>query len=211
MSAPAPPRCAPPRAPTAALAAATVLGSYLAVRAGVTAPLDDRVEAALARHDPRAGDVAVATATDLGSSYGLAGMVVSLAATGHRRLAVEVAAAGGTAWGLAQAVKPVLPRVRPYQRGGAPRLVSPPAGSAWPSGHAAVAAAMARAISRRRGPVAGLATAAGAGAVGASRVAVGVHHASDVVAGLGVGVVAAEAAAFATGLGVRWVTRSRRR
>ena len=192
-----------------ALAAAAVLGSYVAVRTDAADRLDGHIETVLARPSPRRGDVPLAAATDLGSSFGLAGVAVSLAATGHRRLAAEVAAAGGAAWVLAQAVKPALGRSRPYQRGTAPRLVSPPAGSSWPSGHAAVAAAAATVFACSVGRRAGWWAAAGAGAVGASRVAVGVHHSSDVVAGWGVGVVAAEAAAGAQRLGSRWCSSLR--
>lgn len=191
----------------AALGAAAVLGSYLGVRTGVVGRVDRQVEAALARPEPRASDVALGVATDLGSSFGLAGVATSLAVTGHRRLARDVAVAGGAAWVLAQAVKPALGRTRPYERGTAPRLVPPPAGSSWPSGHAAVAAAMASVVGRHAGPGPGALAAGAAGAVGASRVAVGVHHASDVVAGVGVGVLAAEVTAAAQRGGARWLRR----
>ncbi len=183
-----------PRALPALIGVAAVVGSYIAVRSGAADPVDARVEAALARPVPRRGDAVLGMVTDLGSSFALAGMSAGLLATGHRRLAGEVAAAGGAAWLLAQAVKPALGRTRPYQRGTAPRLVAPPAGSSWPSGHAALAAATAVALGRGAGPPAVLLAAAAVG-VGASRVAVGVHHASDVLAGWGVGLVAAELAA----------------
>jgi len=76
---------------------------------------------------------------------------------------------------------------RPYLTGAAERLVVRPAGTSWPSGHAAVAAALAATLGEGRGPaVRGLLTASAA-AVGVSRVYVGVHHASDVVAGFGLG------------------------
>ena len=179
---------------TGVLGAAAVLGSYLAVRTGAAGPLDARVEAVLARPDPRRGDVLLGAVTDLGSSFGLAGLSASLLATGHRQRALDVATAGGAAWCLAQAVKPALGRSRPFERGTAPRLVAPPAGSSWPSGHAAVAAAAGWALGRDTGRPAALSAAAVAGGIGASRVAVGVHHTSDVVAGWGVGLVAAELA-----------------
>lgn len=175
-----------------AAALAAVAGSYLAVRSGHSDALDRPIGRCLAGAAPRRGDRIVAVATDLGSSFGLAGVSTVLAVTGRRRAAREVGLAGSLAWALAQGIKPALGRARPYELGTAARLVSPPAGSSWPSGHAAVAAAMAASLASVGGrPLAPLA-AVGAVAVGASRVAVGVHHASDVVAGLGVGVLAAE-------------------
>jgi membrane-associated phospholipid phosphatase len=137
-------------------------------------------------------------ATDLGSSFGLAGVTAALALLGRRTAAVEVGAAGAAAWLLAQGVKPALGRARPYELGTASRLVSPPAGSSWPSGHAAVGAAMATAIATVADRRVAAAAAVGAVAIGASRIAVGVHHLSDVVAGLGVGVLAAAGAGTVT-------------
>jgi membrane-associated phospholipid phosphatase len=168
-----------------------VAGSYLGVRNEALARLDAAVERRLTSPHPRPIDATVAVVTDLGSSFGLAGVTAVLAVTGRRRAARQVGTAGALAWLLAQGVKPALGRTRPYERGTSHRLVSPPAGSSWPSGHAAVAAAMAAGLSQAGGRrAAGVMTILAAG-VATSRVAVGVHHASDVVAGAGVGLVAA--------------------
>ncbi len=190
------PRSLGPAVP--AVAAAVVAGSYLAVRAGAVDGADRRIEGWLTSHRHRRGDRVLVVATDLGSSFGLTGVTAALALLGRRTAAVEVGAAGAAAWLLAQGAKPALGRARPYELGTANRLVSPPAGSSWPSGHAAVGAAMATAIATvADGRVAG-AAAAGAVAIGASRIAVGVHHLSDVVAGFGLGVLAAAGAGAVT-------------
>lgn len=168
-----------------------VVGSYLGVRTGRLDRLDAAAEEALTSPRPRHLDPVVAVATDLGSSFGLAGVTTSLAVAGRRPAALRVAVAGGLAWALAQGVKPALGRARPYERGTSHRLVAPPAGSSWPSGHAAVAVAMAAALSDVSAPRAAAGMAVLAAGVGSSRVAVGVHHASDVVGGFGVGLVAA--------------------
>jgi membrane-associated phospholipid phosphatase len=181
-----------------ALAAAAVVGSYLAVRTGAADRADRGTERWLTSVRHRRGDRILVVATDLGSSFGLAGVTAALALLGRRTAAIEVGAAGGAAWLLAQGVKPALGRARPYELGTASRLVSPPAGSSWPSGHAAVGAAMATAIATVGDREVATAAAAGAVAIGASRIAVGVHHLSDVVAGLGVGVLAAAGASTVT-------------
>jgi undecaprenyl-diphosphatase len=168
-----------------------VAGSYLGVRSEASARLDAAVERRLTSPRPRRSDATVAVATDLGSSFALAGVTVVLAASGRRRAARQVGTAGALAWVLAQGVKPALGRSRPYERGTSHRLVSPPAGSSWPSGHAAVATAMAAGLAQAEGRRAAGVMAVLAGGVATSRVAVGVHHASDVVAGAGVGLVAA--------------------
>jgi membrane-associated phospholipid phosphatase len=185
-----------PGRPTRAMVLATLAigGSYVAVRSG----RGDRVDAAAERLLVRGGspqvDRAVSVTTDLGSVYGLAGVAGVLAGTGHRRLAAQVAVAGTLAWTGSQAAKPLLRRPRPYELGTSQRLVAPPAGSSWPSGHAAVAASMAASVlpelPRRHRPVVVALTTA----VGLSRLRVGVHHLTDVVAGFGVGVLSATVA-----------------
>ncbi len=175
------------------LAVAAVAGSYLAVRSGVADGLDHRTTELTSRPLGPLADRVVAAGTDLGSLYGLTGVSGVLAVTGQRRRAVDVAASGLMAWSASQAAKPALDRVRPYEADTAARLVAPPAGSSWPSGHVAVAAAMATTLRPWLTPsgrgVAGAATAA----IAASRLYVGVHHLTDLVAGWGVGVLAARA------------------
>ena len=151
------------------------------------------ISAAMRRPLPGRGSQAIGVATDLGSSFAVAGAAATLAALGRRERAVDVAVAGGMAWAAAQAAKPLLDRPRPYESDGAARLVAVPAGSSWPSGHAAVASAMAVTLSEdARWPAPRL-LGAMATFVAASRVHVGVHHPSDVVAGWGLGVLTANA------------------
>jgi undecaprenyl-diphosphatase len=94
---------------------------------------------------------------------------------------------------LAQAAKPLLDRPRPYESDGALRLVAIPAGSSWPSGHAAVASAMAVALSEDARPPAAALFGGMSAFVAASRIHVGVHHPSDVLAGWGLGVLTGNA------------------
>lgn len=175
------------------LAAALVATSARAVRDGRAEPLDRTLRERLTALRTPARDAAVRVGTDLGSLYGV-GIVAGLFATaGRPRTAGRVAAAGAAAWSVAQAAKPLLPRERPYQADGAERLVVEPAGTSWPSGHAAVAAALAVTVGAGRGPFVRRLLDTTALAVGASRVYAGVHHPSDVAAGLGLGTLSARA------------------
>jgi membrane-associated phospholipid phosphatase len=173
------------------LSTALVVVSGSAVRDGHAAGPDAEARRRMEELRTPERDAFVRVATDLGSLYGVGVVAGALGVAGRPRLALRVGIAGATAWTLAQAAKPLLPRERPYQADGAERLVVEPAGSSWPSGHAAVAAAMAVTIGEGRGPLTRGLLGAVAVAVGASRVYVGVHHASDVVAGLGLGSLSA--------------------
>lgn len=170
-----------------------VAASYLAVRTGAGDGLDRRARDTLARPLGHRADVTIGAVTDLGSVYGLAGIAAALAATGRRRAALDTALAGGAAWAVAQGLKPSLDRPRPYQVDAAARLVAVPAGSSWPSGHSAVAAATATSLAPHLGPLSRTVAAAFVGTVAVSRLYVGVHHLTDVVAGVAVGHLSARA------------------
>jgi glycosyltransferase 2 family protein len=166
---------------------------YLATRAASAARADRDLAERLRRPRGRAVDTTVAVVTDVGSMYAVAGATAVLTAAGRRRAARDVVLAGSGAWTVAQVLKRVVDRPRPYDADGATRLVALPAGTSWPSGHPAVAAAVAAVLAPRLGPVA-LGTAVTlTGFVGLSRVYVGVHYPADVVAGTAVGLLVAEA------------------
>ncbi len=152
-----------------------------------------------------ANDRVVAAATDLGSVYGMTGVATPLAVTGRRRAAAELFLASSIAWVVAQAAKPLANRPRPYEAGEVERLVAVPAGSSWPSGHSAVTAAMGASIAAHGGPAASVAGTAMTAFVGTSRVYVGVHYPTDVMAGIGVGLASHATARTVT----RWWARHR--
>lgn len=148
--------------------------------------------AALARSRGSAVDHAVGAYTDLGSVYGLVGCSAMLAAGGEVRLGLRTAITGSIAWVAAQLTKDLVDRQRPYELGAAELLIEVPHGSSWPSGHSAVAGAMATTIGRQLGIGGRIGAAAAAAGVAASRLHVGAHHATDTIAGLALGALAAE-------------------
>lgn len=174
-------------------AAVAVVASYVAVRDAGFADLDRKAGAVISRPLGPVADTVIGAGTDLGSVFAIGGIATTLALTGRRRAALDVAASGAIGWVAAQAIKPLVGRPRPYQADGLERLVSEPAGASWPSGHVAVAGAMAAAVAPDMSRRAKLGASALAGFVGLSRIYVGVHYVSDVVAGLGVGVASASA------------------
>jgi membrane-associated phospholipid phosphatase len=139
-------------------------------------------------------DRVAGAATDVGSVFGMTGLAGILAVGGERRLALRTYAAGSIAWAVAQGTKELVDRRRPYEIGSAERLVSVPAGSSWPSGHASVAAAMAATLAPSLTPAGRMGAAGVAAMVAGTRLMVGVHHLTDVAAGAAIGVVAADVA-----------------
>jgi undecaprenyl-diphosphatase len=156
----------------------------------------------LQRADVRAGDLlrrtrskpsdrVIAAATDIGSLYGVAGVSAALALAGHRRLARDVAVVGTATWTLSQTAKTHVKRARPFEADGVIRLIRAPTGSSYPSTHAAVAAATMTVIGADGSPPLRLTAGGLATFVAASRVYVGVHYPSDVVGGVGIGLLLA--------------------
>jgi len=135
-------------------------------------------------------DRAVSGSTDLGSVYGVVGSAAVLALCGRPRSAEDTLALGTAAWVLAQTNKTFVRRQRPYEADGVRRLIRPPTGSSFPSGHAAVGVAVfASAAERARGPRGRLFLNLVGAYVAASRVYVGVHYPSDVLGGAGLGLI----------------------
>lgn len=174
----------------AALGGVLLGGSWAALRSPLAQRADVRLGDALRHAGSDAIDRAVTHTTDLGSVYAVAGVAGVLAATGRRRLAADVLGAGLVAWSVGQGAKTRVKRARPYEADGVRRLVRPPTGSSFPSGHAAVGTAMATVLADRArvAPAAGLFDLLGA-YVALSRVYVGVHYPTDVVGGAGLGLL----------------------
>lgn len=175
----------PPR-----LAASLIVlaGSYAALRSRRVQTFDRRAGLRIARPLGPVADRVIGAGTDLGSVYAIAGITAGLAATNRRTAALDVAGAGALAWIGAQMVKPLVRRPRPYQAMELVRLVSEPSGASWPSGHVAVAWGMAGALDAYLSPVGRVGAAGLGGLVALSRIYVGVHYVSDVVAGAAIGV-----------------------
>jgi undecaprenyl-diphosphatase len=122
-----------------------------------------------------------------------------LAAGGHRRAAARGLAAAGVTWLAGQGLKRLFERPRPYQADadGTRLLIGPPSASSWPSSHPAVLLSFVEVVGRELGLArsARAALVGLAGAVGASRVIVGVHYPGDVAGGLLLGRAVAEGVA----------------
>lgn len=166
----------------ARLGAVVAIGSML--KDPKMASVDARGHAAIDRMRRPDLDAAMPIVTDLGSVYAMSGTAAVLLLGGAKKLAGQVLLAGGLAWLGAQGLKPMYGRTRPYQDGSASKLVRTPAGTSYPSGHPAVAMAMARVLSAQtRWPGSGLISKI-PDVVAVSRVYNGVHHPSDVLGGM---------------------------
>lgn len=174
-------------------AAAALAVSFATLESRRAQTFDRRAGATLSRPLGPIADRVISAGTDLGSVYAICGLASFLALTGRRRAAADVAGAGAIGWVAAQGLKPLVQRPRPYQADAVVRLVVEPSGASWPSGHVAVAAGMAGALAPRLPASGKMGASVASVLVAYSRIYVGVHYLSDVVAGMGIGVLSAEA------------------
>ena len=132
--------------------------------------------------------------THLGGARVTLGIGLVLAAFGETRLGVAVLVANAGSHVLVQVLKRAVARARPCDAMGRPlALVELPDPHSFPSGHAAAATAVAITIVLAH-PLAAPIALPLAGVVAHSRVALRVHHVSDVVAGVVLGLAGAVAA-----------------
>ena len=134
--------------------------------------------------------------THLGGARVTLGIGLALAAFGETRLGLAVLVANAGSHVLVQVLKRAVARARPCDAMGRPlALVALPDPHSFPSGHAAAATAIAMTIVLAH-PLAAPIALPLAGVVAHSRVALRVHHVSDVVAGVVLGLAGAIATAY---------------
>lgn len=175
--------------PLIRLAAAAALGYLSRER---LAGADKKAFNALRSRRSETLDRVLPIATDFGSVYAVAGVATSLVLLGKSKLAVRAAGAALTAWTVAQGAKKIYVRPRPYDDGVIEVLVRRPAGTSFPSGHPAVAAALARVLAPEASAIVAPLIERLPSFVAASRVYVGVHYPSDVIGGRLVGEAVAD-------------------
>jgi len=175
--------------PLARLAAAAAIGVAAQDRIH---DADERARALIANRRSEMLDRALPALTDLGSMYAAAGAAAALAAAGKRKLARDVFGSAVLAWGIAQGAKQLFKRPRPYDAGEIELLVRTPAGTSYPSGHPAVAAAIVGVVGPEVRPFVRAPLERLPRFVGFSRVYVGAHYPSDVVGGVMIGKAVAE-------------------
>lgn len=113
----------------------------------------------------------------------------------RRRSAVAAAIVGTAVWAGVKAVKPLVGRGRPADHlAGVSVRGLPQSGLGYPSGHAAVAMALALIATRGCGLTARTAAVTIAGVTGGARIYVGAHLPLDVAGGYAIGVLGGRAA-----------------
>jgi glycosyltransferase 2 family protein len=128
-----------------------------------------------------------------GSLGGVSVSAALAAACGRPRLARQLAVVGAATWVAAKCVKPLVGRARPGADLGA-RVMGPmQAGLGYPSGHAAVATALATTASPLLSPRSRRAAWAAAATVAIARMYVGAHLPLDVAGGVALGTLAGRA------------------
>jgi undecaprenyl-diphosphatase len=133
--------------------------------------------------------------THLGGARATIGAGLALIALGERSTGIAALLANLLSHVPVQILKRVVQRPRPCDALGRPlALVDLPDPFSFPSGHAAAATAVAASVALAH-PMAGAVVLPLAGLVAASRVRLRVHHLGDVVAGAGLGLAGALAAA----------------
>ncbi|MBA2316854.1 MAG: phosphatase PAP2 family protein [Euzebyales bacterium] len=172
----------------ALLGGALVAGSWWGLQRSPVQRADVRAGDAIRRAEGPVLNRIVAGTTDLGSVYAVCGIAAVLAAVGRRRTAADVLSMGALGWVVAQGSKRRVMRERPFDAHDVRRLIRSPAGSSFPSGHAAVSMAVMSLVGERSRTRRGRALAYAVGAyVGLTRVYVGVHYPTDVLGGAGLG------------------------
>jgi undecaprenyl-diphosphatase len=125
---------------------------------------------------------------DMSLLWHIAGVVGGLRRGGDLAYAVRLSSVQGVESALVNGpVKQLFRRQRPLELVGAARQVRRPVTSSFPSGHASAAACAVVMLSEGAGPLERTVWALLGSAVAISRVHVGVHHTSDVVAGAAIG------------------------
>jgi undecaprenyl-diphosphatase len=149
---------------------------------------DVAVFRAVNRGHGAAADAFFGGLTELGSITGSASAAAALAVGGRRRAALLGAGAAGSMWLVGQGLKKLYDRMRPYDRlpDVVRLLIGRPPGTSWPSSHPAVILAFLTVAGEELGlsRAERAAVSSLAGLVAVSRVYLGVHYPSDVVAGL---------------------------
>jgi len=132
----------------------------------------------------------------LGSLAGATGTGVAVAVRGRRRLGATLAATGTLTWVLARAVKPSVRRGRPDSLLEQTRVLGrAQSGLGYPSGHAAVATALAAVASPHLTRAGRTASWTAAVTVGTTRIYVGAHLPLDVLGGMALGLALGTVAA----------------